>query len=73
MKFTIICLMALPLACFAGCSPSSEPAPKPPEKNVFDSLTQTEQRARDVQKTLDDSASRARQSVAAQERGDPAP
>jgi hypothetical protein len=57
---------------FVSCS-SSEPPPKPPEKNVFDSLTQTEQRARDVQKTLDDSASRARQSVAAQERGDSAP
>ena len=73
MKLTIICLMALPLAGLAGCSLSNEPAPKPPEKNVFDSLTQTEQRARDVQKTLDDNASRARQSVAAQERGDSAP
>jgi len=40
---------------------------------VFDSLTQTEQRARDVQKALDESASRARQSVAAQERGDATP
>jgi hypothetical protein len=49
------------------------PAPKPPEKNVFDSLTQTEQRARDVQKTLDQSSSRTRHSVAAQERGDAAP
>jgi hypothetical protein len=73
MKFKIFFLMGVPLACLAGCSPSHVPAPKPPEKNVFDALTQTEQRARDVQKTLDDSASRARQSVAAQERGDPAP
>ncbi len=72
MKFAIICLMALPLACLGGCS-SNEPPPKPPEKNVFDSLTQTEQRARDVQTTLNDSASRARQSVAAQERGDATP
>ncbi len=73
MNFKITFLMALPLAYLAGCSPSNEPAPKPPEKNVFDSLTQTEQRARGVQKTLDHSASRARQSVAAQEGGDPAP
>jgi hypothetical protein len=73
MNFKIMFLLALALASLAGCSPSNEPAPKPPAKNVFDSLTQTEQRARDVQKTLDDSASRARQSVAAQERGDPAP
>ena len=70
---TLICLSAVPVAYLAGCSPSNEPAPKPPEKNVFDSLTQTEQRARDVQKALDESASRARQSVAAQERGDAAP
>ena len=73
MKQTIICLLALPVVYLAGCSPSNHPAPKPPEKNVFSSLTQTEQRARDVQKDLDESASRARQAVAAQERGDAAP
>jgi hypothetical protein len=72
MKFRIICPLAL-VACLAACSPSTVPAPKPPEKNVFDSLTQTEQRARDVQKTLDQSSSRTRHSVAAQERGDAAP
>ena len=73
MKLTIICLLALPLAYLSGCSSSDEPAPKPPEKTIFDPLIQTEQRARDVQKTLDESASRARQAVAAQERGDAAP
>ena len=73
MKLTIICLLALPLGYLAGCSSSDEPAPKPPEKTIFDPLIQTEQRARDVQKTLDESASRARQAVAAQERGDAAP
>jgi hypothetical protein len=73
MKLTIICLSAAPIAYLAGCSPSNEPAPKPPEKNVFESLTQTERRARDRQKPLDESASRARQSVVAQERGDAAP
>ncbi|MFI4889015.1 MAG: hypothetical protein ACHQIL_00635 [Steroidobacterales bacterium] len=73
MKRTMFCLLAVAAAPFAGCSSGQEPAPKPPEKTVFDSLIQTEQRARDVQKTLDESASQARQSVAAQERGDPAP
>jgi hypothetical protein len=73
MKRMILCLLALPAVYFTGCSSGKEPPPKPPEKTVFDSLTQTEQRARDVQKTLDESASRARQSVAAQERGDSSP
>jgi hypothetical protein len=73
MKLAIICLLALPGAYLAGCSSSDEPAPKLPEKTIFDPLVQTEQRARDVQKTLDQSASRARQSVAAQEKGDAPP
>jgi hypothetical protein len=45
----------------------------PPKKTVFDPLLQTEQRARDVQKTVDAQADATRKAVDAQERGDTAP
>jgi hypothetical protein len=73
MKLTILCLLALPGAYLAGCSSRDEPAPKRPEKTILDPLLKTEQRARDVQKSLDQSASQARRSVAAQEKGDAEP
>jgi len=40
---------------------------------VLDPLLQQEQRARDVQNTASEAASRAREAIDAQERGEPAP
>ncbi len=51
----------------------ASPDPPPPKKTVFDPLLQTEQRARDVQKTVDQNADSTRKAVDAQERGDTAP
>ena len=45
----------------------------PPEKTVFDPLTQQLDRARDVQKTIDQSADKTRTAVDSQERGDASP
>lgn len=57
-----VCLAVLLLA---GCS-----NPQPPKKTVFDPLTQQEERARDVQKTVDQNAAETRRAVDSQERGD---
>ncbi len=62
--------MLLPACLLLGCGLAQTPAPKPPEKNVFDPLVQQEQRARDVQKTVDEAAERTRRAVDAQERGE---
>ena len=48
----------------------ASPDPPPPKKTVFDPLIQTEQRARDVQITVDQQAEAARKAVDAQERGE---
>jgi hypothetical protein len=56
-----------------GCSSSGEPpdTPRaPPEKTVFDPLTQDLNKARGVQNTVDDQAERTRNNVDSQERGD---
>jgi hypothetical protein len=45
----------------------------PPKKTVFDPLLQAEQRAKDVQKTVDQNADSTRKAVDTQERGDTAP
>jgi len=55
---------------FASCS--SKPPPPPP-KTVFDPLTQDLDRARDVQKTVDENTEKSRRAVQAQENGDAAP
>jgi hypothetical protein len=60
-------------ACSSGDPAAKTPAPKPPEKTVFDPLVQTEQRARDVQKTVDENAERTRKAADAEERGDKSP
>ncbi len=70
MVVSVTWMVSVPMVCIAGCSSGS--APPPPEKTVFDPLTQQVDRARDVQKTIDDSAERARNAVAAEERGDAA-
>jgi len=54
-----------------GCS-SPEPPP-PPAKTVFDPLTHEIDRARDVQKTVDENAEKTRKEVDNQERGDTPP
>ncbi len=59
---------ALSVSFIAACSPP--PPTPPPAHTVFDPLTQQEQRARDVQKTVDEQAERTRKAIDAQERGD---
>jgi PBP1b-binding outer membrane lipoprotein LpoB len=54
----------------AGCA---SPDPPPPKKTVFDPLLQAEERAKDVQKTVDQHADSTRKAVDTQERGDTAP
>ena len=54
----------------ANCA---SPAPPPPKKTVFDPLLQAEQRAREVQNTVDAHAEATRKAVDTQERGDTAP
>jgi len=66
-----ISTMALALLFTAGCS--APPPPPPPPKTVFDPLTQNLDRARDVQKTLDENTDATRKAVQAQENGDAAP
>ncbi len=51
----------------------ASPEPPPPKKTVFDPLTQQLDRAREVQKTVDQHADTTRQAVDTQERGDTAP
>ena len=64
----------LALMFIHGCS-SGQPPPDapPPPKTVFDPLTQQLDRARDVQKTVNQSAEDTRKAVDSQERGDTAP
>jgi hypothetical protein len=69
MSLVKISTVALTVLFTVSCS-SSEP---PPKKTVFDPLTHQLDRARDVQKTIDDSAAKTRSAVEAQERGDNAP
>jgi hypothetical protein len=58
---------ALLILFIASCS---SPSPPPPKKNVFDPLTQQMDKARDVQKTVDEEAEKARKAVDDQERGE---
>jgi hypothetical protein len=62
--------MALSVLFIASCS---APAPPPPSKTVFDPLTQQVDKARDVQKTVDEEAEKTRKAIDAQERGAPTP
>jgi len=57
---------ALLVLFIAGCSSP----PPPPKKNVFDPLTQQMEKARDVQKTVDEEAEKARKAIDNQERGE---
>ncbi len=62
--------MSLSILFTVGCAP---PDPPPPQKTVFEPLLQAEQRARDVQKTVDEHADATRKAVDTQERGDTPP
>ena len=57
---------ALSVLFIASCSSP----PPPPKNNVFDPLTQQLDKARDVQKTVDEEAEKARKAIDNQERGD---
>lgn len=65
MRYVKCSTMALLVLFMAGCA---EPPP-PPAKTVFDPLTQQMDRARDVQKTVDEKAEQNRKDIDAQERG----
>jgi hypothetical protein len=66
-----ISTIAVAVLFTASCS---APAPPPaPPKTVFDPLTHDLDRARDVQRTVDENADAARKAVQAQENGDPSP
>jgi hypothetical protein len=61
--------MSLSVLFIVSCA-SPDP---PPKKTVFDPLVQAEQRARDVQKTVNAQAEAASKAVDTQERGDTSP
>jgi hypothetical protein len=62
--------MALSVLFIASCS---SPEPPPPPKTVFDPLTQQLDKAREVQKTIDENAEKTRKAIDAEERGAPTP
>lgn len=61
----------LTLVFLAACSPDKAPAPEapasPPQKTVFDPLTQQMERAREVQGTVDAQAQATRKGIEAGE------
>jgi hypothetical protein len=60
--------MTLVITFIVSCSSSQPPAP--PVKTVFEPLTGQLDRAREVQKTVDENAERTRKALENQERGD---
>jgi hypothetical protein len=75
LKFSALSLAASVLqGCSSGQPPAaSSPGAAPPEKTLFDPPTQQLDRARDVQKSIDQSADKTRTAVDSQERGDASP
>ena len=69
MRWLRVVTMSLSVLFIASCG-SPEPLPK---KTVFEPLLQNEERAREVQKTVDANAEATRKAVDTQERGDTAP
>ena len=61
--------MSLSVLFIVSCT-SPDP---PPKQTVFDPLLQSEQRARDVQKTVNAQADATKKAVDSQERGDTTP
>jgi hypothetical protein len=70
LKFSAL---SLAVSLLQGCSSGQPPDPPPPTKTIFDPMTQQLDRARDVQKTIDQSADKTRAAVESQERGDSSP
>jgi hypothetical protein len=68
MRYVKYSTMALSVLFIAACS-SPEPPP-PPAKTVFDPLTRQVDRAREVQKTVDENAEKTRKEIENQETGD---
>jgi hypothetical protein len=65
--------VSLAILFILGCSSQSTDPPgvaTPPARTVFDPLTQQVERARAVQKTVDENANSTRQAIDRQERGD---
>jgi hypothetical protein len=65
--------VSLALSLLHGCFSGQPPEAPPPAKTVFDPMTQQLDRARDVQKTTDQSADKTRAAIDSQERGDGSP
>jgi hypothetical protein len=65
--------MALAVVFATSCSSPPPPPPPPPQTTVFDPLKQQLDKAREVQKTVDENAEKTRQAIDAQERGAPTP
>jgi hypothetical protein len=63
---------ALAVLFIQSCSGQQDPPP-PPTKTIFDPLTQQLGHARDVRKTVNQSADATRKTVDSQERGDTTP
>jgi hypothetical protein len=70
LKFSAL---SLAVSLVQGCSSGQSPDAPPPRKTVFDPLTQQLDHARDLQKTIDQSADKTRAAVESQERGDGSP
>jgi hypothetical protein len=64
MKLLQCAIVCLAVSCLVACS-----EPPPPKKTVFDPMTQQLERARDVQKAVDQNTDATRKAVDSQERG----
>jgi len=71
MRYVKCWTVALSISFIAACAAPEQPPP--PAKTVFDPLTQQMDKARDVQKTVDEQAQKARADIDQQERGAPPP
>jgi len=69
MPLPVASVSLLLAALLAGCA-KEEPPPAPPSQTVFDPLTQTMDRARAVQGTVDAQAQATRQGIEAAEGGE---
>ncbi len=65
MRYVKYSIMVLSVLLAAGCTPAP-----PPAKTAFDPLTEQLDRARAVQKTVDENAEKTRKALEIQERGD---
>jgi hypothetical protein len=68
MGYVKFLTLLLAVMFIAACSPAQPPPP--PANTVFDPLTQQIDRAREVQKTVDEQAEKTRKALENQERGD---